>query len=169
MVFRVTGGLARANQRAGKGAMGSNYINLPILRKQDFYTWALSNSEYLKLHTTWVESNYKRELTPTVDRIDSKQGYLLENMRWLTWQQNTFLGLFNRKTRSGFHGVQYEDKGRGEFTKAGVPRKVWQAVIFQNKKKIKIGRFLTPQEAARAYDRWARVVYGRTINFPDQA
>lgn len=50
-------------------------------------------------------------------------------------------------------------------------RKKWQAGINLNGKRIHIGNFDTPEEAARAYDRAAIELFGEfaCLNFPDDA
>lgn len=53
-----------------------------------FVDWALSNQNYLKLHTAWVNSGYEGELCPTIDRIDNLAGYTFENIQILTKRDN---------------------------------------------------------------------------------
>jgi hypothetical protein len=72
------------------------YFGKEILGKNDFYTWAKNNNEFLRLYNVWKENNYDRKLTPTVDRIDSNQGYILSNMRWLNHSDNSRLGTLHR-------------------------------------------------------------------------
>lgn len=59
-----------------------------FLTKDDFMTWALTSPEYKKLHAAWVKSGYKKSLAPSVDRTDPDRGYTLDNMTWMTWEEN---------------------------------------------------------------------------------
>lgn len=68
------------------------YKGLPILPKEEFYEWALSNKNYNDLFDKWTESGYDRKISPSIDRIDSTKGYLKGNIRWLTHSQNSLLG-----------------------------------------------------------------------------
>jgi hypothetical protein len=65
------------------------YLGLPILDKQDFYIWALTDKEYNELYDSWVKNNYLLSLCPSIDRIDSDKGYIKGNIRWLTQSQNS--------------------------------------------------------------------------------
>ena len=73
------------------------YEGKEILAKSSFYEWALASQEFHVMFDAWEASDYDRKLTPTVDRIDSSQGYCVENMRWLTHSENSRLGAINRK------------------------------------------------------------------------
>lgn len=68
------------------------YAGKSLLSKEEFYDWAESNPDWLKLYSDWVKSDFDRKLAPTVDRIDSSKGYELSNMRWLTHSENSRLG-----------------------------------------------------------------------------
>ena len=68
------------------------YEGLPIVEKEVFYKWALNNKDYNLLYDKWVELNYDRMDAPSIDRINSKKGYVLDNMRWITFRQNCSLG-----------------------------------------------------------------------------
>lgn len=60
-----------------------------LLSRQEFYDWAIPDIEFHKLFGKWVKSNYDRKLTPTVDRVDSSNGYTLSNMEWVTHSENS--------------------------------------------------------------------------------
>lgn len=168
MRCRVSGGLARSSLKTRGYPHGHRYEGLPILDRQEFYEWALSNHDYLRIHSAWVESGHRLGLCPTVDRVDNSKGYVLSNMRWLTFKENSDLGrLSNTRGRSKYRGVHYD---LGCWRKDGtrtVLRRPWLATITQETKIVRIGSFSNEEEAARAYDRWARMIYGRAINFPD--
>lgn len=68
------------------------YFGLPILPKEQFYAWALADSEFNKLFKVWIESSYSRKLTPSINRIDSMRGYEIDNIEWLTHSANSSLG-----------------------------------------------------------------------------
>lgn len=70
-----------------------------LLGREEFYLWAFNSDDFNRLYTDWVESGYDRRLCPTVDRIDAKYGYFLENMRWLTHSENSSLGALSKNRR----------------------------------------------------------------------
>lgn len=72
------------------------YADLPLLDRETFYEWSLSSSNYPELHEDWVQSDYDKKLSPSIDRIDSEKGYTLSNIRWVTHSENSRLGGINR-------------------------------------------------------------------------
>ena len=72
------------------------YKNLELLDRQEFYKWAKASKEFKKLYDNWVENNYDRKLTPSVDRVDSSIGYRLSNMKWVTHSENSRRGAVSR-------------------------------------------------------------------------
>lgn len=67
------------------------YAGLPQLSREEFYQWAKGNSDFWHLFRLWVASGYNQKLTPSVNRIDPDQGYLLGNIEWLTHSLNSGL------------------------------------------------------------------------------
>lgn len=67
------------------------YKGLPILPRQDFYKWARSNRDFWRLYRAWKLADFDRRLTPSANRIDSSQGYLLGNIEWVTHSVNSAL------------------------------------------------------------------------------
>jgi|SRR5690606_18635735 len=68
------------------------YEGLEILNKEDFYNWALKNKTFNTLFDNYEKSGYTLKEAPSIDRKDSKRGYTLDNMRWLTHSENSSLG-----------------------------------------------------------------------------
>jgi len=80
MVSRVNG-IQKAKYHLYKGKY--------LLPRQDFYDWAKSSPDFYKLFNDWVASGYSRKLTPSVDRVNSLEGYYLSNMEWVTHSENS--------------------------------------------------------------------------------
>lgn len=67
-------------------ASGKDYLS-----KEDFIKWFYEENNYnqfKKLHSNWIESNFERKITPSVDRINNKLGYIASNIQWLTLSEN---------------------------------------------------------------------------------
>jgi acetoin utilization deacetylase AcuC-like enzyme len=64
------------------------YQGLDILPKEQFYEFALNNSEFHRLFKEWEDALYERRLCPSIDRIDTKFGYTLGNIQFLTMSEN---------------------------------------------------------------------------------
>jgi|GEM_PF-2485205 len=67
------------------------YRNLTILDREAFYKWALNNPDFYMLYADWFRSGFDQKLTPSIDRIDSRKGYIFSNMRWVTHSENSAL------------------------------------------------------------------------------
>lgn len=72
------------------------YSGLEILPKAEFYNWALNNPAFLELYKGYEASNYERKLAPSVDRINSKQGYYIANMEFVTMSENSRRGSISK-------------------------------------------------------------------------
>jgi hypothetical protein len=87
MKSRVTGvQKAKAHLYAGK----------ELLQKEEFYAWAKHSPMFWVLFKQYEDSGYDRMQAPTVDRIDSKRGYTLDNMQWVTNRVNSYRGTLSR-------------------------------------------------------------------------
>lgn len=95
------------------------------------------------------------------DIVDHVNGDTMDNtrknLRIATHQQN-MANSKRRKNNDGYKGVQLRCDG-----------KKWVARIQVHKKMIHLGSFLTPEDAARAYDKAAILHFGEfaRLNFPD--
>ena len=75
------------------------YHGLKLLDKASFVKYSLKNRTFKRLHQRYVESGLKRNLCPSVDRIDSSKGYTAGNIRWLTLEKNCYLGSMENANR----------------------------------------------------------------------
>lgn len=64
------------------------YLGLPILPREQFYAWALGNESFWRLWANWTVAKHERTLTPSVNRVDARRGYVLDNMEWVTMSVN---------------------------------------------------------------------------------
>lgn len=82
------------------------------------------------------------------------------NLRICTHAQNGMNRSKNKNNSSGFKGVFWDE----------ITRK-WRAIIDRNDKHIHLGRFSDIEDAAKAYDKAARELYGEFAyqNFTDES
>lgn len=73
----------RTNQRGYKGT----FISL-----DDFLDFARNDKTYKKLYKQWEKSGFDPRLTPTLDRISHKKGYVKGNLQFLTFSSNVSKG-----------------------------------------------------------------------------
>ncbi len=77
-----------------------------------------------------------------------------ENLRMVTRRENVINRGLHKKSKSGFKGVVWDGSTTNKYKK-------WQARIVLNKKFINLGRFLTKEEAALAYNKVAKRYFGK--------
>ena len=72
------------------------YKGLPICDRYDFIDWSIKDRMFNMLFDEWERSGYDMKLTPSIDRIDSNNGYIFSNMSWITHSENSQRGAFSR-------------------------------------------------------------------------
>lgn len=78
---------------------------LPNFTKDEFVEWCEYNN-FTKLYEEWINSNFTKDLSPSVDRFDNNVGYELTNMQLITWKKNNENGNSDRK--SGKYVTQHK-------------------------------------------------------------
>lgn len=90
---------AKYYKRTKKGVIVSIYssqirsskdrkMDMPKYTKLEFQEWLLNNKLFHQLHKEWVNSNYDKKLTPSVDRKDDYKSYSFCNIQLMTWGGN---------------------------------------------------------------------------------
>lgn len=80
-----------AKRRIGEGR--GLYLGLGICDRKDFYEAFQHSPSFLALHAQWAAGGYKKGDRPTPDRMDTKRGYLIDNITWETYNVNTLKAL----------------------------------------------------------------------------
>lgn len=62
---------------------GGFYYGLDICSKKEFLDRFINDFQMKKIFKSWIKSNYDPRLIPSIDRIDSRDGYILGNMQAL--------------------------------------------------------------------------------------
>lgn len=62
--------------------------NLPEYSKDDLVVFILRSGKFETYYNNWVNSGYKKELRPSIDRIDNKIPYKLSNIQLVLWKDN---------------------------------------------------------------------------------
>lgn len=76
------------------GRSGRKYhvMGRKIMSKKAFDEWCndpQNLQSFTRLHDGWKQSGYRRNLCPSIDRIDNKRGYVEDNIQWITCRDNT--------------------------------------------------------------------------------
>ena len=72
-------------------------INKVEYSRDELVEWAMSQQLYHTLHEEWEGSGYKKDMAPSVDRIDDYQGYNIGNIQLMTWAENRDKYCFDQK------------------------------------------------------------------------
>lgn len=60
----------------------------PMVSRQVFNEWTESSDVYSQIYSTWAESDFQHNMTPTIDRLGAG-GYVLGNMEWVPQGENS--------------------------------------------------------------------------------
>jgi len=69
----------------------------PVYTKEEFFSWLYSQG-IEQYYLTWKNAGYKKDIRPSVDRIDSTKPYTMDNIRLVTWAENNNAAYNERKT-----------------------------------------------------------------------
>lgn len=61
-----------------------------LCSKKDFFHWCQKNiNTFDILFANWKKFGYNRKFSPSIDRIKNNKGYTLDNIQWVTQQENS--------------------------------------------------------------------------------
>lgn len=60
----------------------------PNYNRFEFIEWCLNSPIFHLLYSKWVKSGCKKDLIPSIDRLDDSIGYSFSNIRITTWKEN---------------------------------------------------------------------------------
>ena len=121
-----------------KGGISNKYLAVYVDQNREYIhriVWVLNNGEFPEMDIDHINGN----------KMDNR----IENLRLCTRSQNMSNRGKNKNNSSGFKGVSFcKQTGR------------WVAQITVDRKNKKIGRFDTKEEAADAYSKMAKEIFG---------
>lgn len=69
----------------------------PAYTAAELLAWALQQG-LLQMVEDWAAAGYDKQLTPSIDRLRVTEGYTLDNIRLVTWQENNDAQYEGRKS-----------------------------------------------------------------------
>ena len=88
MYNRTKHGLVSKIYGHQKSASNKRGHNPPSYTKMELMDWLFNQELFHNLYDKWVESGYKRDLSPSCDRTDDYKGYSLDRIKVMTWRDN---------------------------------------------------------------------------------
>lgn len=82
-------------RKTKKGILTNSYSKQKS-RKKVLYTLKelhdkfLNDPKFDRLFKEWVKSNYNKNFIPTIDRINCKKDYTIDNIHCLSWSENRY-------------------------------------------------------------------------------
>ena len=68
----------------------SKFFHIMEFTRKEFIDKFLNDKKFNRLFYEWEKSNYKKQLVPSLDRIDNKKNYSFDNIHFMTWSENRF-------------------------------------------------------------------------------
>lgn len=121
LVTRIYG-----HQRFSCRARGYSY---PKYTLEELLEYCNNNAQFSKLYDKWVDTNYNKHYTPSIDRLNDYETYSFDNMQVLTYIENVRKGNLDAKL--------------------GINNKMNKSVIKYDLKGTKIEEFFSLKEAER--------------------
>jgi len=84
---------------------------MPSYTLDGMRSWLEQQPHYTQLVKEWIISNYDKSKTPSIDRIDSKKPYTLDNIQLMTWDENLKKGRLENGELRSLPILQYDLKG----------------------------------------------------------
>lgn len=80
-----------ARQRGVASHQTNGALGKDICTKEEFIAWCKDFDNlnvFLTLYFEWAHNGFQRWDSPSIDRIDPKKGYTLDNLQWLSFADN---------------------------------------------------------------------------------
>ncbi len=71
-----------------KGSSRKRKHNLPDYSKEELFEWVKLQTNFEELWKNWVDSDYHKDLFPSIDRINDDKPYTFTNIQLMTWEEN---------------------------------------------------------------------------------
>lgn len=129
---RTVSGLVEKIYSSQKSTSKKRGHNAPEYSLEELKQWFTKQPNFTVMYDTWVASDYNTKLVPTVDRLDTEEGYSMDNIQLLTFKDNS--------------ERHFESLRTGELIHKGTPHK---PVIQTDLKGVFIAEYCSTKEAAR--------------------
>lgn len=88
LYIRTKKGLIRSIYNQEKDKSKKRKYPLPTYSLEELEQWFWSQPNAETLYNNWVNSGYKQDLRPSIDRLDDYKSYTLDNIQLITYREN---------------------------------------------------------------------------------
>lgn len=74
--------------------------DLEIMDLRQFQLFSIEDNSFLHAYYDWIQSDFQKNISPVLERIDLKKGFTRENLRWTTSEKK------NRSNRKSIRIVE---------------------------------------------------------------
>ncbi len=71
--------------------------SIPTYTRKELVEWLYSQPLYHTLYNAWKNSGYTKKLAPSVNRINPRESYSMDNIELITWGENHKLAVEDRQ------------------------------------------------------------------------
>lgn len=90
--YRTKNGISTRIYMSQKSACKKRGMSLPLYTRQEFKDWLFSQDNFDSLYKDWVNSDFSKDLKPSIDRLDDYKTYSFDNIQLVTWHENNMKG-----------------------------------------------------------------------------
>ncbi len=89
---KVINSLTKQMYRNQKMTSKRRGMEQPSYTQQELTTWVKNQPHFMDIYTNWINSDCKRTMVPSIDRINSQRGYDIDNIQLMTFRENLLKG-----------------------------------------------------------------------------
>ena len=89
-----------------KGVLSNMYDHMRRRHPVEFTLWEfhsrwLYDARFVRLFNEWISKGCPKRMKPSLDRINRNKPYTMQNTQMMTWEENRFKQIMERRNRKG--------------------------------------------------------------------
>jgi hypothetical protein len=82
-------------RKTQKGVLTNMYQHMKTRHEvsfslKEFQNRFIEDKKFIRIYNEWLKSGYNKQFKPSLDRIDNKKGYTINNTQMLSWTENRY-------------------------------------------------------------------------------
>lgn len=83
----LDGYISELFKRMKRNSKARNH-NAPNFTKKSLKQWLLNKSNFYNIYIYWKQNGYKKDIAPSIDRLNDYKPYSFDNIRVVAWKEN---------------------------------------------------------------------------------